>query len=410
MPQVAPHTLAGRIFGDFELLEEIGRGGMGIVFKARQLSLHRIVALKMLLVDHFLDPIRLARFQAEARTVAGLSHPNIVNVFQVGECEYGEFFAMEYIDGQTLEAVVLEKKQVPVPWAVNLLMVVGEAVHYAHGKGVVHRDLKPANIMIDRFRRPVVMDFGIAKCLGKSVALTQQGAIMGTPAFMAPELAGEEVSQVGPASDVYSLGAFLYTLLTGKRPYEGRTPLQIILQVIDEALPVPLRSLRLDVPAELELVCIKCLSKKPADRYPSAQALVEVLRRFRAGPPRKKGVESVKMSQEPAAPTLEEEPGGLLTAVLVVQATGQEIHLHKPFTLVGRAPECGIVLRASDVSKHHCYIGLEADQVSVEDLDSANGTYVNGRQVQRARLRHGDELRIAGHAMEVRLPKTGSKN
>jgi serine/threonine protein kinase len=404
-PSYVPLSLVGRTFGDFELLEEIGRGGMGIVFKARQQSLDRVVALKMLLAEHFLDPVRLARFQAEARTVAGLGHPNIVNIFQVGECEFGRFFAMEHIDGKTLEAVILEKKQAPVAWAVNLLIVVGEAVHYAHGKGVVHRDLKPANIMIDRFRRPIVMDFGIAKCLGKSQSLTQQGAIVGTPAYMAPEQAGDDLSQVGPASDVYSLGAILYRLLTGKLPYDGATPLQTILKVIDAALPPPVRSSRPDVPATLEQVCMKCLSKKPGDRFPTALALVEELRRFRASPTRKKSAGAATLRKEPAAPTVREEPAELLAVVLVVQATGKEIHLHKPVTLVGRAAECSIVLRAADVSKHHCQILLEADQVLVEDLGSANGTCVNGRPVRRVRLRDGDELHIASHAMKVRIPK-----
>ena len=150
---------------------------------------------------------------------------------------------------------------------------------------------------------------------------------------------------------------------------------------------------------------MKCLSKKPGDRFPTALALVEELRRFRASPTRKKGAGAATMRQEPAAPTVTEEPAELLAVVLVVQATGKEIHLHKPVTLVGRAAECSIVLRAADVSKHHCQILLEADQVLVEDLGSANGTYVNGRPVRRARLRHGDELRIASHAMNVRIPK-----
>jgi serine/threonine protein kinase len=402
-PKTTPQTLVGRAFGDFELLHEIGLGGMGIVFKARQKSLDRIVALKMLLAEHIVDPVRLVRFQAEARIVAGLSHPNIVNVFQVGECEYGRFFAMEYVDGRTLEAVILEKKQIPAPWAVNLLIGVAEAVHYAHCKGVVHRDLKPANIMIDRFRRPIVMDFGIAKCVGKSVALTQPGAIMGTPAYMAPDQAGDNMTQVGPASDVYSMGAILYTLLTGKLPYEGATPLETILKVIDEVLPAPVCCLRPDVPEELEVVCMKCLSKKPGDRFPTAQALVEALRRFRASPPSKKRAGATTGRREPAAATVREELAELLAVVLFVQATRKEIYLDKPSTLIGRAPECSIVLRAADVSKHHCRLLIEADRVMVEDLGSANGTYVNGRPVQRARLRHGDKLHIAEHVMEVRV-------
>ena len=202
----------------------------------------------------------------------------------------------------------------------------------------------------------------------------------------------------------------MYTLLTGKPSYEAATPLQTILKVIDEVLPVPVCCLRPDVPKELELVCMKCLSKKPGDRFPTAQALVEALRRFRTGPPRRKGTAASTIRKEPAAATIREEPADLLAVVLVVQATGKEIHLHKPFTLIGRAPECSIVFRAADVSKHHCQLLLDADQVVVEDLGSANGTFVNGRPVQRARLRHCDELRIADYVMEVRLPKTGDNN
>src|SRR5262249_16564885 len=162
----------------------------------------------------------------------GLGHPNIVNIFQVGQCEFGHFFAMEYIEGQTLEALVRARGPIPISSATSLLVVVGEAIHFAHGKGVIHRDLKPANVMIDRFRRPMVRELGIGKCLGGSSSLTLQGAIVGTPAYMAPEQAGEDGGEIGPYSDVYSLGAILYTLLTGKLPYDGGTPLKTVLQVI----------------------------------------------------------------------------------------------------------------------------------------------------------------------------------
>jgi serine/threonine protein kinase len=379
----------GESVGDYELLEQIGRGGMGIVFKARQRSLDRIVALKMLLSDHFQDPVCLARFLTEARTAAALGHPNIVNVFHVGECVFGHFFAMEYIDGQTLEAVLLAQKRAPVAWAVGLLITIGEAVHHAHGKGIIHRDLKPANIMIDRFRRPIVMDFGIAKFLGQSASLTQEGAILGTPAYMAPEQAGEGAGAVGPASDIYALGAILYTLLTARPPYDADTPLRTILKVIAPELPPPVQSLRPEVPAELERICTKCLSKRPADRYPTAEALVADLRRFRAQLSPKKA-----RSAAPRVPVV----------MLVVGATGKEVRLRKSITLMGRASECRVVVKASDVSKYHCQVLRDVGQVVVEDLGSANGTFVNGRRVRRARLHDGDELRLADHAFQVRLP------
>jgi serine/threonine protein kinase len=370
--------LVGRTIGDFELLEEIGRGGMGVVFKARQKSLDRIVALKMLLDEHFLDPVQCERFQAEARVVAGIGHPNIVNVFQVGECEYGRFFAMEYIDGQTLRDVLLEKKQTPIPWAVNLLIVVGEAVHHAHGKGVVHRDLNPANIMIDRFRRPIVMDFGIARCPSKSAALTPRGAIVGTPAYMAPEQAGDDMSKVGPASDVYSLGAIFYTLLTGKLPYEAATPLLTVLKVIDEEMPAPVRSLRPDVPAELEQVCMKCLSKKPSDRFATAQALVEALRRFRAAPPRKKAAAVSRRLVVTAGP----DEGLVFTLP------------ESDTLLIGRSRAAEGRLIDPHVSRVHCQIQVDGDLVQITDFDSAGGTLVNGQLISQQQLKPGDVIQV----------------
>jgi serine/threonine protein kinase len=384
----APLSLVGKTFGDFELLAEIGRGGMGVVFKARQISLERTVALKMLIGEHLLDAARLARFVTEARTIAGLDHPNIVHVYQIGQCEFGHFFAMEYLDGQTLEAVVKAKHPVPLNWAATIMTKVGEAIQHAHSKGVIHRDLKPANIIIDR-RRPVVMDFGIAKYLGKTSALTLQGAIMGTPAFMAPEQAGEDLVPVGPHSDIYSLGAILYMMVTGVPPYDGPTPLSTILKVLEPTPPAPLRDLRPDAPAELERIIMKCLAKRPADRFPNAGVLVEELCRFRA---------TWKTTRKVPAASPQ-----LLRVVLKVEATGKNVRLRKPITLVGRAPECTLLVRASDVSKHHCQIIIDTDKVVVEDLQSANGTYVNGKQVKKAQLHDGDELRIADHAFGVRI-------
>jgi serine/threonine protein kinase len=384
----APLSLIGKTFGDFELVGEIGRGGMGVVFKARQISLERIVALKMLLAQHLLDPARLLRFLAEARIIAGLDHPNIVHIYQVGQCEFGHFFAMEYIHGQTLEAVAKEKQPFPLAKAVSLMTIVGEAIQFAHTKGVVHRDLNPANIMIDRFRRPVVMDFGIAKDMGKASSLTQQGAILGTPAFMAPEQTGDDRGPVGPHTDIYALGAILYLLLTGKPPYEGPTALRTILNVIGPTPPAPPRELRADVPAELERIVLKCLAKQPADRFASAAELVEALRRRRC-PAVTKNVPAVLPQ--------------LLQVILTVQNSGKEVRLRKPITLIGRARGCTLVLRASDVSKQHCQILIDRDTIAVEDLGSANGTFVNGKRIKQAHLHNGDELRIADHALKVRI-------
>jgi serine/threonine protein kinase len=381
-----------------ELLEEIGRGGMGLVFKGRQKSLDRLVAVKLLLAEHFADPLKLTRFTAEARAAASLDHPNIVQIYQVGECPFGHYFTMEYIDGQTLESLI-QQGNLSLALTLHILKAVARAVHYAHTKGIVHRDLKPANIMVDRAQRPVVMDFGIVKFVGKSSTLTQQGVVVGTPAYMAPEQAGEAPDQVGPPSDVYSLGGILYSMLTGRVPFDEGTPLRTILKVIGPDLPPPVRRLRPKVPAELERICMKCLSKRPADRYATAQALVRDLRRFmatlkRAGLTRLGGKKRAGRSTLPLAR-------------LVAVATGKEIRVLHDRTVLGRSSTCDIIVRAADVSKQHCQILVEPDRVVVEDLGSANGTYVNDRPIQQARLRDGDRLRVADHEFDVQLELPG---
>jgi serine/threonine protein kinase len=386
----APDSFVGTCVGDFELLAELGRGGMGIVYKAKQKSLDRTVALKMLQADPSRSETVLARFLAEARAAAALAHPNIVTIFQVGQCPAGHYFAMEYIDGPTLEEV-LQKGPVPVPWAVTLLAHVAAAVHYAHTKGVIHRDLKPANIMIDRGRRPVVMDFGIAKMAGKASALTQEGLIIGTPAFMSPEQARSGAVPVGPRSDVYALGAILYTLLAGRFPFDEGSSLDTLLKVVSPQPPPSVRSIRSEVPGALERLCMKCLAKDPADRPASARALAEGLRRVKAHlPVAKEGLSSARRQMR--------------SVVLVNRTTGKAVRLFNPCTLVGRSSDCDIVIKAADVSKRHCQILLEGDQVILEDLDSSNGTCVNGEAVERCVLHGGDEVEIAGHVFEVRLP------
>jgi eukaryotic-like serine/threonine-protein kinase len=389
-------SLVGERLNDLELLEELGRGGMGIVYKARQLILDRLVAVKLLLTEHFIDPLRLARFHAEARAAAKLDHPNIIQIYQVGECEFGPYFVMEYIDGRSVEFLIQQKRIAP-PTAAALVVRVAEAVHYAHTQGVIHRDLKPANIMVDRVRRPVVMDFGIAKFLGKSSTLTQEGVIMGTPAYMAPEQAGERPEKVGPASDVYSLGAILYTLLTSRPPYESQTALLTVLKVIGPEMPTPVRSVRANVPEELERICMRCLSKEPEDRYATAQLLADDLRRFLADPTGRQSASTIERRSAGSTMT-----AALPPVLLVAEASGKEIRLTKDEIIVGRTSQCDLIIRASDVSKRHCRILISSDEILIEDLASANGTWVNGRQIRKAPLTTGDRLRIGNHEFLVK--------
>jgi serine/threonine protein kinase len=387
-------SLVGQAFGDYKLLAEIGRGGMGIVYKAQQRSVDRVVAVKMLLADQNRNPTLVSRFLSEAGLAGSLTHRNIVSIYNVGECPFGHYFAMEYIEGHCLENI-LHERTVPIPWAVSLLIVVAEAVHYAHTHGIIHRDLKPANIMIDKTRRPVVMDFGTAKCLGQSANLTVEGSIIGTPAYMPPEQAGENTTQVGPHSDVYSLGAILYTLLTGRPPFNESTALRTVLKVLSPELPPPLHELRMDIPAPLEQICMKCLNKAPADRYSSARDLALELRRFRTDTAQKRSSFSLR--------TL------LPSVTLVAKPAGKEIRLFHPTTVIGRASDCDIVLRVSEVSKRHCQILLKPNQVIVEDLGSVNGICVNGQPVKSVELHDGDQLSVAGHVFQVRVQSASSR-
>jgi serine/threonine protein kinase len=277
-----PNLVGRTLGGDYEIVAEVGRGGMGVVYKARQKSLDRIVALKLLPHDPMHGEDRQARFLIEVRAAARAAHPNIVPIHHVGRCTLGYFLVMGLVEGPSLEALVL-KRELPVAWVVSTLLVVAETVHYIHGRGVLHRDLKPSNVLLDRFRRPVLIDFGLARFQDVRSDLTREGSIVGSPAYMAPEQAGRNPERVGPATDVYSLGAILYRLLTRRVPYDEGSFLATVLKVVAPALPPPVRQFRPDVPVELERICMRCLSKDPACRYPTAHIFADALRRFRAG-------------------------------------------------------------------------------------------------------------------------------
>ncbi len=270
-----------RDFGPYELIREIGRGGMGVVYEAKQKGLDRSVAVKMILAGHLASPEIVRRFQVEAKAAARLRHSNIVHIHDVGRLGGQDFFAMEYIEGQSLDKPIADGP-VEASLAVRLISTVARAVEHLHRQGVLHRDLKPSNILLDVEGQPFVTDFGLAKVFAPDSETTATGIIAGTPSYMAPEQASGRRAEVGPATDVYSLGAILYELLTGVPPFRAETALDTLMEVLgsDPAMP---RSLNPRIPRGLELICLKCLAKEPGERYTSAAALADDLDRFARG-------------------------------------------------------------------------------------------------------------------------------
>jgi len=269
--------------GDYELLEEIGRGGMGVVYRARQRSLDRMVAVKMLLRRDLASEADLARFRSEAEAAARLDHPGIVSIFEVGECDGHPFYSMRFIEGTTL-ARKLAAGPLPPREAAALLASVAEAVHVAHARGVLHRDLKPSNILIDAAGAPHVTDFGLAKRLEGNESVTHTGAILGTPCYMSPEQAAGSRGDVGATSDVWSLGAILYQMLTGRPPFQASNPMDTLLAVLETDPPLP-RSIAPQVDRDLEMIALKALQKPQDLRYESAADLGADLRSFLHGEP-----------------------------------------------------------------------------------------------------------------------------
>jgi len=269
--------------GDYELIEEVARGGMGVVYRARQLSLNRIVAVKVVLHGPFSSPEFVKRFRTEAEAAAGLQHPNIVAIHEIGQSGNDHFFSMDLVEGQNLADVVREKP-LPARKAAEYLRIIAEAVAYAHSRGVLHRDLKPSNVLLDDFDQPRVTDFGLAKVLNAESELTTTGQVLGSPSHIPPEQAAGKFGEAGPAADIYSLGALLYQLLTGRPPFQGETIPEILLQV-QSSDPVSPRRLNPSVPADLQTICLKCLQKEPSRRYASARELADELTRFLSGEP-----------------------------------------------------------------------------------------------------------------------------
>jgi formylglycine-generating enzyme required for sulfatase activity len=268
----------------YEILGICGHGGMGVVYRARQLGANRLVALKMIRAVEHASPTERLRFQIETEAVARLQHPHIVHLYEVGEVRGQPFFSLEFCDGGTLADQL--KKQRPTPQeSAQLIETLARAMHYAHLRGVVHRDLKPGNVLLAGAERVAkITDFGLAKRIDAEARdVSQSGAVMGTAAYMAPEQAAGKVRDTGPAADVYALGALLYECLAGRPPFEG--PQHVVLVSVLNDEPVPPSRLGAKIPADLETICLKCLRKEPTRRYASAEELANDLRRYQAGEP-----------------------------------------------------------------------------------------------------------------------------
>jgi hypothetical protein len=278
-----PGVIRVRYFGDYELLEELGRGGMGIVYKALQRSLNRLVALKMILSAQFASPAEVERFRREAQAVAQLDHPGIVPLYELGEHEGQRYFSMKWIEGNNLRQD-LPHFRANHRAAARLLATVARSVHAAHRCNILHRDLKPGNILLDADKQPHVADFGLAKRLDGATSLSPSGAIVGTASYMAPEQAAARAGRLSPAADIYSLGAILYEILAGQPPFHAETPLETLCQVVEREPPSP-RQLNPNIDRDLEIICLKCLDKRPQRRYVSGEKLAEDLENWVEGRP-----------------------------------------------------------------------------------------------------------------------------
>jgi WD40 repeat protein len=388
----------------YEILGVLGRGGMGVVYRARQIKAKRLVALKMILAGPHAAGPELARFRTEAEAVARLQHPHIVQIFEVGEHQGLPFFTLEYVEGGTL-ARRLAGTPLPPPQTAALGEALARAMEAAHRAGVIHRDLKPANVLLTPDGTPKVADFGLAKALGEESGQTHTGAIMGTPSYMAPEQGRGSTKEIGPLADVYALGAILYECLTGRPPFRAATVWETLEQVRSQE-PVPPRALQPKVPRDLETICLKCLHKEPARRYPSAAELAEDLRRFRNHEPiraRPVGAWERAVQWARRRPAV----AGLIAAVVLIGAVGLAGILwnwREAVAAQGRADQkAGEALEA---------LGRETEALAKETAsrEAAQRARTKAEEAQKETSAKNEQLRRQAYAVSVRGAATALTN
>ncbi len=381
----APPLIAG-----YELLHEIGRGGMGVVYRARDGRLNRVVALKMILTGQPATAREVRRFRTEAENAGRLDHPNIVPIYEVGEHAGRHYFTMKLIDGGSLAQRLARGSAVPLREWVRLLAAVARAVHFAHQHGLLHRDLKPANVLVDGRGEPQIIDFGLARPVGGASELTHSGAILGTPSYMAPEQAGGENREVTTATDVYGLGSVLYEILAGRPPFQGATALDVLLRVRYND-PIPPGKLRARVDRDLETVCLTCLAKEPQRRYGgSAAALADDLERWLAGEPIR-GRRTTALARAWRGVRRHPAIASLLAVVALLLALVLSVTLTK-----------NAELRQANTDLGHALTKAERLELQAQDetwqayLATMHSSALAGRRGQRV-----DGLRVARKALEL---------
>jgi serine/threonine protein kinase/Flp pilus assembly protein TadD len=398
-------------FGDYELLQEIGRGGQGVVYRARQKSLNRIVALKVIGLAHWATEAHVRRFRLEAEAAASLNHPSIVPIYEVGERDGACYFSMGLVDGGQLDAVV-QSEPTPIRHAAELIAKLARTVHYAHEHGILHRDIKPGNILLDAKGEPHLTDFGLARLVETESTVTRTLEVLGTPSYMAPEQAVGNNARVAGATDIYGLGAVLYQLLTGHPPFAGRTTFETVRLVLDTEPRQP-RLLNPKVDRDLSTICLKCLDKDPKRRYASALALAEDLERWAKHEPiqaRHAGLITRSRKWVQRNPT-----SALLAAsvVALIAAVGWNIWKSE---LVHRPVKNGIAVlpfeNLSDEKEHAAFAdGVQDDILTklakIADLKVISQTSVIDYRGKRNLRQIGNDLRVS-HVLEGSIRRSGT--